>query len=71
MEKVVSIVHRMTDWRINPQAMRLTELLAASVQHFARRERVIVLGVNEEDRRCDVVNRSQEPRSQLDRKSVV
>ena len=67
MEKVVSIVHCMTDGRIDPQAMRLTELFAASVQHFAGRERVIVLGVNEEDRRRDVVNGGQEPRSQLRR----
>src|ERR1700681_3828614 len=47
--------------------MRFTDLLAAGVQHLARREGVIVLGVNEEDRRRDVVNGGQEPRSQLRR----
>jgi hypothetical protein len=44
--------------------MRLTDMLPAGVQHLGRREGVIVLGVNEEDRRRDVVN-GQEPRSQI------
>jgi hypothetical protein len=63
----VPIVHRVADGRIDLQAMRLTDLLAAGVQRFAGREGVIVLGVNEEDRRRDVVNGGQEPRSQLRR----
>ena len=61
------LVHRVADRRIDFQAMRLPDLLAAGVQHLARREGVIVLGVNEEDRRRDVVNGGQEPRSQLRR----
>jgi len=38
------------------------DLLAAGVQHLARGEGDIILGVNEEDRRRDVVNGGQEPR---------
>ena len=51
----------MADGRVDFQAMRLAEVLAAGIRHLARRERVIVLGVNEEDRRRDVVNGGQEP----------
>ena len=67
MEKVVAIVLRVANRRIDRQAMRLPELLAAGVQHLAGREGVIVLGVNEEDGRSDVVVGGQEPRSQLRR----
>ena len=63
MEKVVSIVHRVADGLIDLQSMRLTNLLAAGGQHLAGREGVIVLSMNEEDRRRDVVNGGQEPRS--------
>ena len=59
MEEVVSIVHGVADGRIDLQAMRLTNLLAAGVQYLAGREGVIVLGVNEEDRRRDEVNRGK------------
>src|SRR5271165_2819413 len=67
MEEVVAIVHRVADGRVDLQAMWLTDLLAAGVQHLAGREGVIVLGVNEEDRGRKVVNGGQEPRSQLRR----
>src|SRR5436309_8054311 len=67
MEEVVPIVHGVADGRIDFQAMRLTDVLAAGVQHLAGREGVIVLGVNEEDRRRNVVNGGQGPRSQLRR----
>ena len=67
MEEVVPIVHRVADGRVDFQAMRLPRVLAAGIQHLARREGVIILGVNEEDRRRDVVNGGQEPRSQLRR----
>src|SRR5258708_31067526 len=63
MEEVVPIVHRLADGRIDFQAMWLTNLLAAGVQHLAGREGVIVLGVNEEDRRRDVVNGGPGPRA--------
>ena len=56
MEEVVPIVHRVADRRIDFQAMRLPDVLAAGVQHLAGREGVIVLGANEEDRLRDVVN---------------
>ena len=36
--------------------MRLTDVLAAGIQHLAGREGVIVLGMNEEDRCRDVVD---------------
>lgn len=35
IEEVVSIVKRVTDWRIDLQAMWLTDLLAASVHYLA------------------------------------
>jgi hypothetical protein len=63
----VPIVYRVADGRIDLQAMRLTDLIVACVQHLAGREGVIVLRVNEEERRRDVVNGGQEPRSQLRR----
>jgi transposase len=44
--------------------MHSTDPLATGVQHFARRERVVVLGVNEEDRRRDAVNGRKKPLSQ-------
>jgi hypothetical protein len=46
----VAIVHRVPDGRIDLQTMRFTDPLAAAVQHLAGRERVVVLGVNEEGR---------------------
>jgi hypothetical protein len=52
---------------IDFQAMRLTDVLAAGVQHLAGREGVIVLGVNEQDRLRDVVNGRWELCSQLRR----
>lgn len=48
MEEVVAIVQCFADGRIDLQAMRLAGLLAAGIEHFAGRERVIVLGVNKE-----------------------
>jgi hypothetical protein len=47
--------------------MRLTDLLAAGVQHLAGRKGVIILGVNKEDRRRGVVHGSKKPRSQFQR----
>jgi hypothetical protein len=56
MEEVVPIVQSAADGWKDLQAMRFTDLRAAGVQHLAGRERVVVLGVNEEDRRLDLVN---------------
>ena len=47
--------------------MRLTDLLAAGVQHLAGRKGVIILGVNKEDRRRDVVHGSKKPSLQFRR----
>ena len=63
----MAIVQSVANGRIDLQSMRLADLLAAGVQHLAGREGVIVLGVNEEDRRCGVVDGGQEPCSQLRR----
>ena len=67
VEEVVPIIRRVPDGRIDLQSMWLADTLAAGVQHLAGRQRVIVLGVNEEDRRRDVVDGGEEPRSQLGR----
>jgi hypothetical protein len=64
MNEVVPIVHRVPNGRIDLQTMRFTDLLAAGVQHLTGRERVVVLGVNDEDRHRDAVNGGEEPRSQ-------
>jgi hypothetical protein len=40
-----------TDWRVDLQAASLAELPEVGVQHFARRDRVVVRGVDDEDRR--------------------
>ena len=58
------IFNRVPDGRIDLQTMRLPDPLAAGVQHLARREGVIVLSVNEEDRSRDVVNGGEQARSQ-------
>src|SRR5882724_8838543 len=64
MKEVMPSVNRLPDGRIYLQTMHSTDPLATGVQQFARRERVVVLGVNEEDRRRDAVNGRKKPLSQ-------
>ncbi len=65
--KGVPLVGRMPDWRVDLQEMRFTELLQPRVQRFARRDRVVVRGMNQEYRRHNVRCGGEEPRSQLRR----
>ena len=61
IEQGVPLVGRVPDGRVDLQAVRLVELLKPRVQLFARREREVVGGVNEEDRRCDTGDGGKEP----------
>ena len=56
-EKGVPVVSRLPDWRVDLQQTWFTELLQSCVQGLARRERVIVCGMNEEHRHFDVSRR--------------
>lgn len=60
VKKIVTIVERLSDGRIELQAMRFAGLFAAGVQHLAGRERVVVLGMDEEDGSRDMVNGGKE-----------
>src|SRR5262249_14516431 len=48
--KVVPVVRRLADRRINPQTMRHTERREARIEVLAGIERVVVLSVNDEER---------------------
>src|SRR5216683_4476296 len=65
--KGVPVVGRLPDWRVDLQQMRFTELLQPRVQRLARRDRVVVRGMNEEYRHLDVRHGTEEARAQLGR----
>ena len=64
-EKGVPVIGRLPDWRVDLQQVWFTELLQSCVQGLARRERVIVCGMNEEYRHFDLRRGRKEPCSQL------
>ena len=63
--KVVPIVRRLSDRRIDPQSMRLAQLREACIDRLAGVERIVVLRVNGEERSANVRQRGEEPSANL------
>jgi hypothetical protein len=63
----VPVIRSGADRRVDLQEMRLAKLLPPRIQVFAGVERIIVRGMNKENRCLNVGHRREEQRSQLRR----
>src|SRR5690242_17268980 len=63
--KIVSVIGRAADWRINFQAMLLAKLRQPCIKRLARVHRIVVRGVDKKYRRPNMCRCSEEPGSQL------
>jgi len=63
--EIVPVIRCAADWRVNLQAVRSAKLNKAPIKFLARVDRIVVRGMDEEDRCPDMLNCVEQPLLQL------